>query len=101
MDRAADELFSAADTVPGVRFSCSAIVFRVTRSGLRAPGLALCAVFIGCLDVTCRTASGAAVCFRPSGLELCYMPKNQHHAPCPPVSYDVWTLFCGTQTRLC
>jgi hypothetical protein len=54
MDRAADELLSAADTVPGVRFNCSAIVFRVTvtRTGLRAPALALLGVFIGRLDVT-------------------------------------------------
>src|SRR6266481_6687252 len=39
MERAAAELFSAADTVPGVKFRCSAIVLRVTRSGLRPSGL--------------------------------------------------------------
>src|ERR1700730_8946121 len=47
MERAAAELFSAADTVPGVRCRCSAIVLRVTRSGLRAPGLPLLGVVIG------------------------------------------------------
>src|ERR1700730_3690403 len=57
MDRAAAELFSAADTVPGVKFSWSAIVLRVTRSGLRAPDLTLLGVFIDCLDETCGTAS--------------------------------------------
>jgi|SRR5579885_3090339 hypothetical protein len=40
MERAAAELFNAAETVPGVRPSLSAIVFSVTRSeGLRLLGV--------------------------------------------------------------
>src|SRR6266700_4398639 len=41
MERAAGELFSAAETVPGVSPSCSAIVFRVTLFSLRRPGFFL------------------------------------------------------------
>src|ERR1700674_2943635 len=37
IERAAGELFRAADTVPGVSPRCSAIVFRVTLSSLRGP----------------------------------------------------------------
>src|SRR5256884_9697818 len=37
MERAAGELFSAAETVPGVSPRCSAMVFRVTLSSWRGP----------------------------------------------------------------
>src|SRR6266481_5755243 len=37
MERAAGELFRAAETVPGVSPRCSAMVFKVTLSSLRGP----------------------------------------------------------------
>ena len=41
IERAAGELFRAAETVPGVSPSCSAMVFRVTLFSLRGPGFLL------------------------------------------------------------
>src|SRR5436853_4414788 len=41
MERAAGELFRAAETVPGVSPRCSAMVFRVTLSSLSEPDFSL------------------------------------------------------------
>jgi len=51
---AADELFSAADTVPGVRLRCSAIVFRGNAFRPAGTRLGLIGGLHRCLDVTSR-----------------------------------------------
>src|ERR1700682_6681013 len=63
MDRAAEELFSAAETVPGVRFKCSAIVRSVTFRSFGVPDFALLWLFMNCAST--RFYRCLTVCLLP------------------------------------
>src|SRR6266436_4333120 len=96
MERAAAELFSAADTVPGVNCRCCAMVFRVTRSGLRTPGFALRLIFIGNASMS-RPAITAFLIVSYTARSP-YFPANQY-PPGAPVS-QTSTPYRGAIVRM-
>src|SRR6266481_2156086 len=98
MERAAGELFRAAETVPGVSPRCSAMVLRVTLSSLREPDFSLGG---GVIQRTLRVSSKIGI------WEMAYPsarvpPARFARRPVSRDSSSTWALsdeFSAHQTR--